>query len=153
MSRVFNTVFENSLRVLLLLSIDAENAKNADMITALDFAAVYGGCIGISSHDLHGENPYSFCEYAMRRELIAAALKNLVMRGLIAVVKCTTGFCYKINECGLAAVKTLDSDYGNDYLSSASSALSFANGKSEQQLLSYINDRAALALKKGGFDV
>ena len=153
MSKVFNTSFENSLRVLLLLSVDAQNAKNADMVTALDFIAVYGGCLGISDQDLHGENPYSFCEYSMRRRLIASALKDLVMRGLVNVEKQENGFCYKISADGQTIAKNLDSTYGDDYLIAVNSALSFANGKTERQILAYINERAALALTIGGSNV
>ncbi len=129
---------------------DARNAKNADMVSALDFAAVYGGSLGISSGDLHGDNPYGFCEYAMRRELISSALKELVMRGLVAVEKHKDGVCYKINPNGLSVIEKFDSDYGDAYLAAARAALLFASGKTEQQLLAYINKRAAVALKTGG---
>lgn len=150
MKSVFNTTFENSLRILLLLSVDAKNSKTADMLSAVDFITVYGACLGISDRNLHGENPFNFSELTSRRGLFSSALKQLVIKGCISVEKTKSGFCYKINASGQSVVSNLDSDYADDYLTAARIALAFANEKTEQQLFAFINTRAALALKKGG---
>ena len=141
MKKIFNTIFENSLRVLLLLSAD-NKSKNADMISALDFIAIYNNTLGIGEKDLHGQNPFAFCEYTSRREIINASIKDLVLRGLINVEKKSKGFCYKINKAGKQVVSSFDTDYEKNYLNSINSTNTFAKGKNEQKLISFINDKA-----------
>jgi len=139
MNNVFNTPFENSLRVLLILSVYKENSITSDMITAIDFIAVNGKALGLSQNDLHGKNMFSLCEYTLRRELIGVAIKDLVLRGLISIEKRSNGFCYKINENGNSVASKLDTDYSQEYLNAIYSTINFATGKNEQQLISYIN--------------
>ncbi|MDR0696111.1 MAG: hypothetical protein LBF68_01015 [Christensenellaceae bacterium] len=142
MSKLFNTIFENSLRVLLLLSITPKTSKNVDMISALDFIAIYNKTLGIGGQDLHGENPFAFSEYTTRREIISEAIKELVLRSLVSIEHCDSGFCYTITQNGKQAIQSIDNDYADEYLVAVSNAISFAKNKNEQQLIAFINQKA-----------
>ena len=48
----FNTEFEISLRILLLLSL--ENGISANRISAIDFISTYGKDFNVSKSDLNG---------------------------------------------------------------------------------------------------
>lgn len=141
MNKIFNTTFENSLRILLLLSVD-KNSKNTDLISVLDFIAIYSKTLGIGNKDLHGQNPFAFCEYTTRRDIINTSIKELVLRGFISVEKSSKGFCYKLTQSGKKAISNLSTDYANNYLIAVKSALAFAKGKNEKQLMSFINKKA-----------
>ena len=86
MNRIFNTSFENSLRILILLS-HATTSLTVDKITAWDFIAINGKSFGLTNVDLHGDNSFTMCEYTARRELISIAIKELVLRGLIILIE------------------------------------------------------------------
>ena len=62
MYRIFNTPFENALRLLLLLSFYKEHMMSLDRLTALDFIALYGRDLGISPISLNGQNTFSAAE-------------------------------------------------------------------------------------------
>ena len=51
MNKVFNSIFENSLRILLLLDEFCE-AQNIDAIYIADFLALYGKPFGLSSESI-----------------------------------------------------------------------------------------------------
>lgn len=143
MNKVFNTPFENSLRVLLLLSIYDDEAITIDMITSLDFIAVNGKTLGISDFDLHGKNAFSLCEYASRRELISIAIKELVIRGLITIDKRQNGLCYKISNNGITIANGMNTDYSQEYLDAVLQTKLFAKNKNERTLIAFINKQTA----------
>ena len=71
---VFNTTFENMLRILLL--IDTMNVPaNADRIAALDFICIYGKKCKVLDKNLHGDNKFGFSEFANKRRKITEAIK------------------------------------------------------------------------------
>jgi hypothetical protein len=79
---VFNTSFEVSLRMLIILNT-VQTRLSIDRITALDFIAIYGKDFGVSEYNLHGDNDYRFSEYTSKREIVSQAIKELVLRGYI----------------------------------------------------------------------
>ena len=149
MNKVFNTPFENSLRILLMLSI-IKKPITADMVSALDFISLYGNSFKITDSNLHGENLSNFSEFTSRREIVASSLKELVIKGLVVISNQLNGFCYAISKTGHDVATQLDTDYATEYLACIRSALSFAKDKTEKQLLSLINEYAVNALKHGG---
>ena len=50
-----------------------------ETLYAIDFMSLYGRTFGITDSDLNGDNEYKFSEFASHRELIRAALKELVL--------------------------------------------------------------------------
>jgi len=64
-NKIFNTTFENMLR--LLLFIDTLNAPtNADKLAALDFICIYGKKCKVLDRNLHGDNVFGFAGITQR---------------------------------------------------------------------------------------
>ena len=73
-NKVFNTTFENMLRILILMSVLAKPA-NSDRLTALDFICIYGKKCKVLDKNLHGDNEFGFAEFTNKREKITEAIK------------------------------------------------------------------------------
>ena len=82
MNELFNTAFEVSLRVLLILNV-AQEKLSLEKITAFDFIANYGTDFEVSDYNLHGINRLRFSEYTVRREKINRGIKDLVLIGYV----------------------------------------------------------------------
>lgn len=118
MQKIFNSKFENSLRILLLL--DAYSSpQNVDMLYAVDFIVVYGKTFGLSDDDLNGENQYKFSEFASRRVVVQNALKELVLDGLAKPDYGRNGIVYQITIAGRDFCRSLYSDYALEYSKTA----------------------------------
>lgn len=113
-NKLFDTVFETSLRLLLLLDeLDAD--ASADYIQAVDFMALYGKHFSVSDSSINGDNPYMFCEYASRRELVRAALNELVLQGHIFPTAAESGFLFRNTYDGHRLADSLDNDFSQKY--------------------------------------
>ena len=146
MHNIFNTPFENGLRLLLLLSFHKDRTMSLDMVTALDFLALYGEDLGVSPISMNGQNAFSLCEYTAKRELLRTAARYLVLRGLIKADESADGFGYRITDRGAKTADALDSDYAKEYRIALEFTGKFAE-KSEQQLISWINRAAAAKIQ------
>ena len=144
MHKVFDSIFENSLRILLLLN-EFETEQNIDTIYVTDFISLYGNDFGISQKNLNGDNNYKFSEFASKRQLIQETLKYLVFKELVLVVSDDLGIKYKINEESKTYCETLDSDYANEYRINASKAIGYLNSKSLRAVIKEIN---SMSLKR-----
>jgi len=153
MSKVFNTSFETSLRAMLILAQYKNEAKSVDMIAAIDFTTIYGSSMGYTDTDLHGQNSFGFSEYAARRELIANALKDLVMRGVACIERTRDGVLYKISKDGFDKTVIplcMKNEFAMAYMDSLSKVIRFVKGKTEQQIIAKINEKTTR--KTGGFN-
>ena len=149
MDKVFNTPFELSLRVLLILSCE-KVALTADMITAIDFITVYGKIFGVSDNNLHGDSDYKFSEFTSRRGLVNLAIKSLALDGFVDIANSEGEFLYEINERGNAYISSLHSEYAGEYCALAKQVLAFADGKSTREVIAVINRQAVTSLRTGG---
>ena len=116
------------------------------MINAADFITVYGKEFNIYNENLHGDNVYKFSEFALRRDLIKKAIKQLVLDDLIEVTSSNRGFYFKINSKGLNYCNLLNSDYANSYRQISIQAHNFINNKTEGQILNAINKRSIVSI-------
>ena len=142
MDNIFNTSFEMSLRVLLLLSSDNGTAKTADMIALADTITIYSGAFDLSGDNLHGDIDFVLDKFDARRELIKQALKDLTLRGLINIAQYDDGFRYTINEIGLNFCGSLTSDYANEYRILSLAAHQLIGTKNEREVFAMINATA-----------
>ena len=80
MNSIFNSPFELSLRILILMK--TRNSRvTVEWLSCLDFVTTYGKDFGVSEFNLHGDNEYRFSEYAAKREVIGIAIKELQPSG------------------------------------------------------------------------
>lgn len=148
MSNLFNSTFENSLRIVILL--DAfEKPINLDMIYVTDFIVSYGKDFGVSTDNLNGDNPYKYSEFASRREIISAALKHLVLEGLVLPQNTNNGIIYCLTSDGKTFSQALNSEYAKEYRKTTQNTLTYVSNKNERELIARINKMSAQSLQKG----
>jgi len=143
-SRVFNTVFENMLRVLLLT--DTLNVPaNVDRLAALDFICIYGKKCKVLDKNLHGDNEFGFAEFANKRENITEAIKLSVRNDFVNVEHTAQGFLYSINDRGRSVVQNIQSPYARSYVVGAKIVCRRFSDYSDDGILQYISDKATEA--------
>ena len=145
--KVYNSVFENSIRIVLLLDVFGL-PENLDMIYCVDFMVSYGRFFDLSRIDLNGENPYMFSEFAARRKFVKEALKELVLYGMVKPINANDGIVYQITEIGRKYSRSLTSDYAKDYRSVAQRAIQSVSGQSANAVISRINKMSAMHLRR-----
>lgn len=140
-SKVFNTVFENMLRVLLLADT-LDVPANVDRLAALDFICIYGKKCKVLDKNLHGDNEFGFAEFANKREKITEAIKLSVRNDFINVEHAEQGFLYSINDRGRDVVQNIQSPYARAYTVGAKIVCRKFSGFTDDSVLQYISDRA-----------
>ncbi len=143
-NKVFNTAFENMLRILLLA--DTLNAPaNVDRLAALDFICIYGKKCKVLDKNLHGDNEFGFAEFANKREKITEAIKLSVKNNFLNVEHSNEGLLYSINERGKQIVLGLQSPYARSYVLGARIVCRRFSGYEDRDVLQYISDRSVAA--------
>ena len=113
-NKVFNTPFELSLHVVLLLDV-ANEGLTLDRIAAYDFIAIYCEDFGVADGSLNGENGFAFSELSARRNLTKTAIKDLVLDGLVIASDNNMGILYSVSESGRKMSESLQSEYAAQY--------------------------------------
>lgn len=125
MTELFNSIFELSIRALLVLN-NARQPLSEEKIATTDFITIYGTDFGISDTNLHGDNTYKYCESATRHRKMDLALKDLSLRGMIdMVLSKKSGVLYRINEIGMKFCQSLESSYAKEYTKLSEYALEY----------------------------
>lgn len=138
-NKVFNTTFENMLRILVLMSVLAEPV-NSDRLTALDFICIYGKKCKVLDKNLHGDNEFGFAEFTNKREKITEAIKLSVKDDYVIVGKSAEGLVYSLNERGREI--DIQSSYSKAYAIGARIVYrKFAN-YTDEAVLKYISKLA-----------
>jgi hypothetical protein len=146
MLRIFNSNFENELRLLLLIEA-FQKPQNADMIYAADFMVTYGHTFGVADHNLNGENIYKFSEFISRRALVQKVLKELTFDGYAKPLSTSSGIMYQLTAEGERLSILLDSDYAKEYRETAVNVIKHIGRRSERTLIAEINKMAAVSLR------
>ena len=137
MDRLFNSTFENSLRLLILLD-EYDMPQTLDMLYAVDFMTIYSKPFGLSEKNLNGDNDLKFSEFASQRDLVKEALKELVLNGNAEAVSYKDGLSYIITPEGEDYSGALTSEYACEYRKAAKSVINATKGKSERSLIAEI---------------
>lgn len=145
MDKLFNTTFEISLRVMLVLNASLEQLS-IGKITAFDFIANYGIDFAVSESNLHGNNRMRFSEYATRREIVGQAIKSLVLLGYVAPRYGKDGFSYSLTDEGKLFCQELNDEYATKYSTVMNKVLAQYANNSEVELVNKINQRAITML-------
>lgn len=140
-SKVFNTTFENMLRILLLADT-LNTPANVDRLAALDFICIYGKKCKVLDKNLHGDNEFGFAEFANKREKITEAIKLSVRNDFMNVEHAEQGFLYSINERGRKVVQGVKSPYAKSYVVGAKIVCRRFSGYADEEILQYISDKA-----------
>lgn len=115
MEMIFNTTFEVSMRILLLLSNTKKNL-NEDEIAYLDFITIYSNTYGFGNENLNGNCVFPLNEFTIQRKLIKEAIKDLVINSYVQVINDKNkGFTYSITDTGYALTSQMQSDYSKEY--------------------------------------
>ena len=138
---VFNTSFEVSLRMLIILNT-VQTRLSIDRITALDFIAIYGKDFGVLEYNLHGDNDFKFGEYTSKREIVSQAVKELVLRGYITSHCNKSGFNYSISKNGVIFCESLNDKYAEDFTEIVKKANAVFLDYSDRKLTHCINEYA-----------
>ena len=148
----FNTVFETSLRVLMILDAYDGQAITVDMITLLDFICTYGQAFGLSNANLHGDDGFSFCEITARRDMVGKAIKDLLLKELAHISKESNGLRYEVSSKGrkLCTALANENEYATEYCALAQTVKKQFNSHSEAKIWTLIYTQAKDALKTGG---
>lgn len=140
--QLFNTPFEASLRILLLLSIDETKEYSQDEIVTADFISTYAKEFSLADKNLHGDGEFCFAEYTNRRALIKSAIQTLVLDRLLLFTATGNGFSYKISPAGMQYVQKLYTEYAKEYIAVATTVWDYLSTLSNSAALSLVNKTA-----------
>lgn len=144
--RLFNSVYEIKLRIIMMLCLNEEQAYSTDKIVLLDFLATYGKMFQLSDTNLNGDGIYKLAEIASRRSLVSEAVKELVLQGMIVPLM-NNGFVYKISKVGMVYAMRFESPYSVEYRDVMQKAINKYGNKTEQELLQML-EKSALKERK-----
>ena len=143
-NKIFNTPFENMLRILLLTET-VNKPMNIDRMAALDFICIFGKKCRVLDKNLHGDNEFGFAEFTTKRERITEAAKLAVKNNFLMVENTKDGFAYSINARGKQVNKGLQSPYARAYVIGAKIVNSRFSAYSDEEILEYISDLSTKA--------
>lgn len=147
MGKIFNSTFETSLRIMLLLSV-CGNGITADKIAGYDLLTVYSRYFDLSDQVLNGDNDFGFSEYAARRKNIQGTLKDMVLEGTVKVARGNDGFRYAITEAGFNVSKNMQSEYAVMYKKLALITASKFRNKTDSEIMDVINRASMKSLRR-----
>lgn len=140
---VFNTVFETTLRIVLLTSSSPNVFFSSTRILALDFINCYAKAFGLAAENLHGNNDFKYGELAGRRVLVTEAIKKLVRSGILQV-QSDHGYQYKITASGLELSDNFSCTYANEYRRVSKISMKKYKRKSSEELLMEIQNHSGI---------
>jgi hypothetical protein len=145
--KLFNTPFEMSLHILLLL--DSVGGRfTIERITDYDFIAVYASDFGFNAESLNGDNGFAFSELTAKRKLMKEAIKNLVLDGLVTAFDSMEGIIYSLSSTGLDMSRQFQSEYAITYRKVIKQVHRRYRNKSEVELSGIINKQSTKILRR-----
>lgn len=114
MSKIFNSEFEISLRIICVLKTSPE-PLSVEKIQIIDFIATYGKDFGLAKLNLHGDNAFKKGEIYARKALINSSIKKMVLEGLVEFTATKEGFHYCLSKNGRALFDMLNDEYAYEY--------------------------------------
>lgn len=138
MINIFNSTFENSLRVILLLSNCTMEIRQ-ERIVYLDFITCYSHDFGFSEN-INGNNSSKKAEITLRRAKIKKALHELVVEGFVKPIDKDEGHFFEITIVGKQFSEQLSSNYAIKYRKISKSVITQFSDKTDKDLLDLIFD-------------
>ena len=147
MANALGTVYELSMRYLVVLFAAEKKAISIDRLLSIDFIASYGADFGLSSENLHGNGSYRYGEYASRKSLSESAIKRLVVHGYVNVLASNKGYQYAISPHGITLCNNLESTYADNYYCIARKAITEFEEYSDSQVERLILNNASIMIE------
>ena len=135
-TKIFNTEFEVSMRLLLLL-YSTNTGLDEEKILYLDFFTIYAKNYKLGDDNINGDSKYMLNELTAQRRLIKESIKVLVLEGLIDVNNTKEGFIYKINNKGKSFCESMTSDYSKKYKKQATITREWFLNKTIKEIKDY----------------
>lgn len=135
-TKIFNTEFEVSMRLLLLL-YSTNTGLDEEKILYLDFFTIYAKNYKLGDDNINGDSKYMLNEFTAQRRLIKESIKVLVLEGLIDVNNTKEGFIYKINNKGKSFCESMTSDYSKKYKKQATITREWFLNKTIKEIKDY----------------
>ncbi len=139
-NNLFNSPFETSLRILLLLSVNDNKYYSLEKILCIDFITCYSEDYGFNHHNLHGINHYKLSEISNRRKLIQTSIKDLVVKGLITPI-INNGYIFAISKQGENYINSLTSTYSREYKEIALDVINKYGKEDDENVLTLIRSK------------
>lgn len=146
------SIFEISLRILLILNELSTSTLDEQQIGAIDFISVYAADFGLLDENLHGYSNYRFSEYPARKHMVASALKDLVLDGYVHLYPTSTGYRYFITEVGKTVCGKLTSNYAEEYIIAVQTVIHRFDNANAEVMLREINNVTIQSLKEVGHE-
>lgn len=113
-SRPFNSPLECGLRMLFILTGQAERSLDLQRLVNYDYLLVHSGDVPDGPKSLHPDVPFRGNELLVKRDLVHAGLNAMFSRELIEKSFTIMGIMYRANELTFAFTKLLRSTYADD---------------------------------------
>ena len=148
MQKLFNSTFEVSLRLMLLLSVTGEVPMTVDRIAAYDVMTIYSRDFGLSEEVLHVDNEFGLSEFASRRNKTQIALRELVLNGSVKALTSDKGFFYQITPAGKGVAENMVTQYATDYKRLAKITAARYRSMKDEDIMVVINTTSEESLRR-----
>ena len=115
-SNVFNSVYETSMRLVLLLNT-FDCPLSSEELFVFDFIATYGKEFGLTDVSLNGDSEFTLSKATLRRKRVMEAVSYLVRNGYITFIAEKNETKYELTKRGNGLYKKISqSGYSEKYI-------------------------------------
>lgn len=115
-SSVFNSVYETSMRLVLLLNT-FDCPLSSEELFVFDFIATYGKKFGLTDVSLNGDSEFTLSKATLRRKRVMEAISYLVRNGYIIPIIAKSETKYELTDKGNEFYKKISmSGYSEKYV-------------------------------------
>lgn len=115
-SSVFNSVYETSMRLVLLLNT-FDCPLSSEELFVFDFIATYGKEFGLTDVSLNGDSEFTLSKATLRRKRVMEAISYLVRNGYITLIAEENETKYELTERGNEFYKKISqTGYSEKYI-------------------------------------
>lgn len=115
-SGIFNSVYETSMRLVLLLNT-FDCLLSSEEIFVFDFIATYGKEFGLTDVSLNGDSEFTLSKATLRRKRVMEAISYLVRNGYIMPIIAISETKYELTDKGNEFYKKISmSGYSEKYI-------------------------------------
>lgn len=115
-SGIFNSVYETSMRLVLLLNT-FDCLLSSEELFVFDFIATYGKEFGLTDVSLNGDSEFTLSKATLRRKRVMEAISYLVRNGYIMPIIAISETKYELTDKGNEFYKKISmSGYSEKYI-------------------------------------